>query len=264
MASHAISSEERSWSIGTVLSRTFAILGDNPLATFGIAFLFGAVPQSLYAYFVTATLTTADRASTIGAVAVSIGSFVIFMILSMLVQGALVRATLAHSEGQRATLGQCIGTGLAVAVPLIGLTILMLLGMMAGFMLLLVPGIILYLMWSVAVPALVAEKTGVLGAFSRSRSLTKGARWKIFGLLLLLIVLVWLLSGIMGIVMLAGGMMPAAANGTLVFSPLYLLLSGVVNTLVIAFWSTAQASLYVSLRNWKDGPQAQDLADIFG
>ncbi|MDO7835936.1 hypothetical protein Q4610_12855 [Sphingobium sp. HBC34] len=264
MATHAVSGEERSFSIGTVLSRAFGTLGDNPVATFGIAFLLGAVPQALYSYFIGSTLAMADRSSTIATIAVSIGSFVIFLLLSMLVQGALVRATIAHIDGQRASFADCIGAGLTAAVPLIGLTILLILGIMAGFMLLVVPGIILFLMWSVAAPALVAEGSGVFAAFSRSRYLTKGARWKIFGLQILLLVLMWLLTAVLGIIMVAGDMMPAVQGGTIALSPTYLAVSAVINTLIIALWSTTQASLYGALRQWKDGPQAQDLAHIFG
>ncbi|SEQ84877.1 hypothetical protein [Sphingobium sp. YR768] len=263
MATHAISGEERSFSIGTVLSRTFGTLGNNPIATFGIAFLFGALPQALYSYFIGSTLTMADRQSTFGVIAVSIASGVIYMLLSMLVQGALVRATLAHAEGKRASFGECVGTGLSMAVPLIGLTILLMLGIMAGFMLLVIPGVILYMMWSVAVPALVAEKSGIFNAFSRSRFLTKGVRWKIFGLQLLLMVVVLLLSSLLGVIMVAGGMLPRVNGGTLAFSPVYLAISAVSNMLIIAVWSTAQASLYTALHNWKDGPQSRDLADIF-
>lgn len=263
MATRAGSSEEQSFSIGTVLSRAFGTLGDNPIATFGIAFLLGAIPQSLYTYFIGATLATADRSSTVGAIAVSIASFVIFLLLSMLVQGALVRATLAYAEGQRASFAACVHAGLAVAVPLIGLTLLLVLGVAAGFTLLVVPGIMLYIMWSVAAPALVVEKNGIFSAFSRSRYLTKGARWKIFGLQFLLLVLVWLLTAVLGVVMVTSGMMSMATADALALSPLYLISTAITNTLIIAFWSTAQASLYTALRNWKDGPQSQDLADIF-
>lgn len=263
MATRAALSEQRSFSVGRVLSRAFGTLGDNPLATFGIAFLFGSIPQFLYSYFIGSTLASADRASTIAAIAVSVASFVVFLLLSMLVQGALVRATLAHAQGERASFAQCIGTGLAKAVPLIGLTILLILGIMAGFTLFFIPGVILFLMWSVAAPALVAEDSGVFGAFSRSRFLTKGARWRIFGLQMLLLVLIWLVSAALGAVILASGMTPQGI-ATAALSLPYLLVSAVSNTLIIAFWSTVQASLYIDLRGWKDGPQAQDLADIFG
>lgn len=265
MATQAALTEERSLSIGTVLSRTFGTLSDNPMATFGIAFLFGALPQLLYSYFIGSTLAMADRASTLASVTVSIASFVVFMLLSMLVQGAMVRATVAHAEGLRASLAQCIGTGLSAAVPLIGLSVLMVLGLMAGFMLLLVPGVILYLMWSVAVPALVAEEQGVFAAFGRSRWLTKGARWKIFGLQLVLLVLIFVFSAVYGAIMLAGGMTAAATvlDGVARPTPLLLIVSAISNTLLIAFWSTAQANLYLGLREWKDGPQAGKLAEIF-
>jgi hypothetical protein len=261
MATQAAWTEERSLSIGTILSRTFGTLSDNPVATFGIAFLFGALPQLLYSYFVGSTLAMADQSSAIAVFAVSIASFAVFMLLSMLVQGALVRAAVAHAEGERANLAQCIGTGLSAAVPLIGLSILMLLGIMFGFMLLFVPGIILYLMWSVAVPALVAEEEGVFAAFSRSRALTKGARWKIFGLLLLVLVLIFIFSAVFGAAVLAGG--AATVEGMAGASPLMLVISAVSNTLLIAFWSTVQANLYIGLREWKDGPQAGRLAEIF-
>lgn len=264
MATDAAAIDQRSFSIGTVLSRAFGTIGDNPLVTLGIAFLFGALPQLLFSYFLTASLTMADRSSTLGLAAVSLGSYAIFLLLSMLVQGALVRATIAYSDGQRASFSQCIGTGLAVAVPLIGLSILMLLGMMAGFALLLVPGIILFIMWSVAVPALVSEGTGVIGAFGRSRTLTKGGRWKIFGLFVLLLVLVWMFYAVFGAIILAGGMLGSLGTaGGFTPSPTYLALSGIASTLILAFWGATQASLYIALRNWKDGPQGSNLADIF-
>ncbi|WP_287386175.1 hypothetical protein [Sphingobium sp.] len=263
MATRAALDEQRSFSVGRVMSRAFGTLGDNPLATLGIAFLFGSIPQSLYSYFIGSTLASADRASAIAAIAVSVASFVVFLLLSMLVQGALVRATLAQAQGQRASFGQCIGTGLAKAAPLIGLTILLILGIMAGFALFVVPGMILFLMWSVAAPALIAEDSSVLAAFSRSRFLTKGARWRIFALQLLLLVLIWLVSAALGAVILASGMATQAIGEAALSLP-YLLMSAVSNTLIIAFWSTVQASLYIDLRAWKDGPQSQDLADIFG
>ena len=265
MATDAALVERTNFSIGSVLGRAFGTLGDNPVATFGIAFLFGAVPQLLFSYFLGSTLALADRSSLQAVMAVSLGSYAIFLLLSMLVQGALVQATIAHADGRRASLAQCLGTGLTMAVPLIGLSILMLLGILFGFALLLVPGIMLFVMWSVAVPALAAEGGGVFAAFARSRALTKGARWKIFGLFVLIVVLVWIFYAAMGAIMLAGGMMPAVAmaEGGFAPRPLYMLFSGVSSTLIIAFWGTAQASLYVALRDWKDGPQGSALADIF-
>lgn len=263
MATTATSVEQQSFSIGAVISQAFGTLGSNPVATFGIAFLFGALPQLLFSYFVGADLQLADRASTVAVVVVSLASYAVYLLLSMLVQGALVRATTAHAEGQKASFAECVGTGLTMAVPLIGLTILMLLGLMAGFALFLVPGIMLFMMWSVAVPALVDEQTGIFAAFGRSRFLTKGARWKIFGLFLLVMVLGWLLLGVVSALTLAGGVQSIVTGEDFRPGISYLLVSAVSNTLILAFWGATQASLYLRLRNWKDGPQGSGLADIF-
>jgi hypothetical protein len=63
---------------------------------------------------------------------------------------------------------------------------------------LIVPGVLLFLMWSLAVPAKVLENKGIFDAMSRSMELTKGNRGRIFVIWILLIVLSigvnWLLS----------------------------------------------------------------------
>ncbi|MER8441207.1 hypothetical protein NKH36_33005 [Mesorhizobium sp. M1312] len=43
---------------------------------------------------------------------------------------------------------------------------------------------------SVAVPVLVQERLGVFGSMARSSDLTKGSRWALFGLFLVMIVAV--------------------------------------------------------------------------
>src|SRR5258708_17090641 len=62
------------------------------------------------------------------------------------------------------------------------------LAVMFASMLFIVPGLILYMMWSVATPACVVERLGPFRSMARSRALTKGHRWKIFGLLLLTLI----------------------------------------------------------------------------
>lgn len=73
--------------------------------------------------------------------------------------------------------------------------VLLALSVMVGLVLFLVPGVILYFMWSVASPVLVEERCGVFGSFGESRQLTKGARWKLFGILLVVLLVYWIVSG---------------------------------------------------------------------
>lgn len=60
--------------------------------------------------------------------------------------------------------------------------------MVLGFMLLLIPGLILMCLWSLVVPACVLERLGPLSSLSRSARLTKGYRWPVFGLILLTVI----------------------------------------------------------------------------
>jgi hypothetical protein len=55
---------------------------------------------------------------------------------------------------------------------------------MRGLALLVVPGIILMVMWYVAVPVCVVENAGPEQSLRRSAALTKGLRWKVFGIFL--------------------------------------------------------------------------------
>ena len=44
----------------------------------------------------------------------------------------------------------------------------------------------------------------------------------------------------------------------------FIIISLIVGTLVNLFWGLVQASLYVELRDWKDGPATAKLEQVFG
>ncbi|HXJ87502.1 MAG TPA: hypothetical protein VMS18_11845 [Candidatus Binatia bacterium] len=89
----------------------------------------------------------------------------------------------------------------AVKVHILGvLGLSMIVSMAAGMacLFLIVPGVLLFIMWSLAVPAKVLEHKGVFDSMSRSMELTKGGRGRIFVIGLLVVVLAlavsWLLQ----------------------------------------------------------------------
>lgn len=265
MASTAIVTGGEQVSVSRVLSRGVAVIRDNPATVFGIAFLFGALPSLIFSWFQQGLrIEATDRYSAAGAVAVSLVSMIVSLILLGLVQGALVRATIAFTERRRASFAECASIGLSFALPVVGLMILLVIAVYIGLIFLIVPGVILFVMWAVASPALVAERTGVFGAFGRSRQLTKGARWKVFGVELIIMVISWVIYGVVAAGVFrsleTGGAAEIARNG-LPFG--WLVLNAVISTFVNAFWSTVQTSLYVELRNWKDGHSDQALEEIF-
>lgn len=260
MATQAIEDNQQV-SIGRVFSRTFSVLADNSVVMFGIALIFGGLPSVVFNWF---NMSWRGGAIThyqqLGVVGLAIIGAIVSIVLQSLVQGALVRATIAHTHGHKASFGECIQTGLGAILPLIGLAILMGLGVGLGFILLIVPGVMLYCMWAIAAPALVHEKTGVFGAFSRSRALTKGARWKVFAVEAIIVIVYWIFTGIaFGLAGFSG--LSQLEQGHLPIS--FLIFSLFMSTIVMTVWSTAQTSLYVELLTWKEGPSGTALADVF-
>jgi uncharacterized membrane protein len=120
-----------------------------------------------------------------------------------------------------------------------------------GFMLLIVPGIILLLRWSVAVPVLVQERRGVFGSMKRSRELTKGSRWALFGFWIILIIAVIVIQLVLSQVVMVFGVTTA------------LILDALVTSVVSVVTSVAPAVSYVELRQVKEGTSVDELAEIF-
>jgi hypothetical protein len=137
-----------------------------------------------------------------------------------------------------------------VLLPVIGITILYMLGIMAGTLLLIVPGIVILLMWSVAVPSYVEERAGVVASLKRSRELTKGSRWKILGLYVVMLTIIVLIQMLVVAILGQAGTLAIVAA---------MLTSAVFGTLFAAMI----ASLYVELRQVKDGATPDRLAEVF-
>jgi hypothetical protein len=252
-------------SAGRVFERAFAAIRTNPVVILGLALFVGALPSLVLTIVLVQLGMTSPMALQSGAispgaiVAMALVSGVISLVISAIVQGAITRAAIAATEGKRVGFGDSLGTGLRVVLPLIGLAILSAIGVMLGLILLIVPGVILWLMWSIAVPALVVERRGVYGSLSRSSELTIGAKGTVFGIFIVVVIAYWLLSMIFNLVGLAA-YNPASPGGLTTFS---LIGSAILGTLFNAAWGTIQPALYVELRQWKEGTSVEQLEDVF-
>lgn len=251
---------DRTFSIGAIMGRAFGVMFANPVAVFGIAFLFGAIPQLVMTLLLPSNPGSDFRLFLANGFLYLV-SLLVYVLFSALAQGAIVRATGAYIVGTQASIADCLRVGLVKALPLIALAILTSLGVMLGFLLLIVPGIILALMWAVATPALVMEDIGVVDAFGRSRFLTKGARWNVLFLMIVVAIAMWLVMAVAVVptLILGGGM---AAMGTAP-TAISMIVDAVTTTFGTALWSTMQTSLYFALRDWREGPQTDALADVF-
>lgn len=264
MATAAPVYDDRSVSIGRVIQRAAAAIQLNPVVVIGLALLVGAVP-ALILTFVLVQIGFGASAGFQGGFSLarlfgaSFFSSLVAIVCGALSQGALTRATVTANEGRRATFGESLSTAVRVLLPLIGLSILFGIAVAIGFVLLIVPGVILLLMWAVAVPSLVIERKGVIASFSRSAELTKGSRLKILGLFVVIGIAYVLVSYVFR--MFGLGMYTTASFTGLTIGNI--LGSIIVGSISNVLWGTIQPSLYVELRQAKEGTSIQNLEQVF-
>jgi hypothetical protein len=159
-----------------------------------------------------------------------------------------------------------VTTGLRFLLPLAGIGLVTAVGQGIGFVLLIVPGVILSLAWSVAAPAEVVEQTGVFGSIGRSVDLTRNHRGAIFALWVVYLAVQF---AVQTAIRFALGIGIGATNllthdgifgSFLITSTVYSL---VERTLFGAVSAAGIASVYYELREIKDGVGAQQLAAVF-
>jgi hypothetical protein len=237
--------------IGKVTQDVFGVLADNWLPFLLAAALLTGLPT-----FVNGLAQVLGRTNPVFGLLSLAGSIANLIGLTIL-QGALIYGSIRTLDGNPATLGDCLKVGAKRWLPMLGLLILMGLGMFLGLLLLVVPGILLILRWSVAAPALVMEGRGIQGSMGRSADLTQGRRGSIFLLFLVLWILVVVCEAAM--IGVAGGFrgllaMPPAV--TLIATPL-------LATLTNAVWPVLMAALFQQLRDSREGGAPETLAEVF-
>lgn len=194
-------------------------------------------------------------------------SVLVSLLLYYVTMAAVTHVTVVDLKDQKPTLGPALTRGLRLALPLFGLAIVSGFALMFGFLLLVVPGIILGLMWIVAVPVMVEEGTGIIGSLGRSRQLTKGSRGRIFLLMLALLVtfyvVVFAASAVFGTVNVISGVNAAAASASISAVGFGGVVLAVINAIFVIGITTIIAAMYVELRYVRDGIAGTDVAAVF-
>lgn len=241
------------FSVGQVLKRTFGTFFAN-FVPFCVLALILYLPSLLLGFGSMDDLQggIATPQYTAGDIAV----MALSLILSYILIGALVYGTVQHLSGQKAGLGEIVSRGLSRVIPVIVIAILLSLIVGIGFALLIIPGIFLAVVYSVVVPAAVVERPGIIGSFKRSWELTKGYRWPVLGLLLILFVILILFSFITG----------AVAGFAIFFMDnlnLLLVVNYVISAISGTFASVLIAVIYHDLRVAKEGVSSAQIAAVF-
>lgn len=173
---------------GKVLTDTGEILKKS-FGTIWVIALILFIPVAILGYF------AADN------VIINLIYSLALLFASLYMTGTMVRVVQdVEADGRvDATVGDLLGSVSSKLLPLLLLGIVTSILITVGFFFLIIPGIILALMWFVAVPVLVAEDKGVFAAMSRSSELTKGNRWRLIWLFVIIYVLLFIIFFIIGL-----------------------------------------------------------------
>ena len=229
-------------SIGAVLDEAWTLFTRFFLRFFVLALVVFAVVNLLFALIVEAI--SSDNGGR--AFWLAILGLATAVIGTTWLQGAFVYAVQDARDGSfDATLGEVFSRVSPSILPLLVAGLLAGLGIVAGLILLIVPGLFLMTIWAVIAPVIVLEKRPAFAAFGRSRELVRGHGWTVFGI----VVITGLLTGI------ASSILQAAFS----FLPRFLeiLVGGTIAQAIVApFSAIALAITYFRLRDAHGGEPA--------
>jgi hypothetical protein len=165
--------------VGAVIRRVFEIYVDQASVL---------MPAAAVVFVFTGIIAALLVAASPGLALIAV---VIDLVATTLFTGMVVELVADVQDGKRdASPGQLLQAVTPVLGQLILVGIVAGIGIVIGFIFIIVPGLILITIWSVAAPVVVLEHPGVFAALRRSRELVRGNGWQVFGVILVLYILV--------------------------------------------------------------------------
>jgi hypothetical protein len=118
------------------------------------------------------------------------------------VQASLIKAVQDVRDGRvDLDLGQTVQAASPYILPVIGAAILAGIGITIGFILLIVPGLILLTFWCLIIPFIVIGGSGVFAAFGNSWRTVRGYAWRVFGTYVLVFLILIAFSIVLGLIL---------------------------------------------------------------
>ena len=248
--------------IGEILSTAFELYQKNAAQLIQIVALV-VVPLTLVqAYLVTEAIGDAESSLTVNeltgevtvnsggglgrAILLGIVAGLIGAIISQLLTGALTRGAAGALTGRPVDVGASYRYAFSRLGGLIGLAILIAIVVSVGFVLLIIPGVIFLVFLSMAVPAFVIERRGVIDSMSRSWNLVSGSFWHVLGAIIVAYILIYIVSSILG-----------AIGGDSFFGTW--IMSAIAQIITAPFFALVSVVLYVDLRSRREGLDAATL-----
>lgn len=243
--------------VGSVIGASFSMFFQN-LPLFLGAALMVYVPTLILGIVTSMGLFATSEALSTAAIAVVGLTGLLFIILSFALAGAMAYGVLLLMRGEKATISGIMSLAFNRLGKIMGVSILS--GILAGFgtLLCVIPGILFYTMYWVAVPVVMAERLSVFDSLGRSRALTKGHRMEIFGILFVFVLITFVLNFVVGF--LAPADETASSIGPVLVGSVAQFL---VQTTVGAISAIAASVGYYALRMDSEGIGLDELAQVF-
>ena len=165
--------------------------------------------------------------------------------------GALASLTMSSVLHDRAPWRRAVRETAVNLLPLLMISVVRGIATVVGGILI-VPGVIALAAWSVARPAQIAERTGVIGSLRRSAALTRGHRWVIVGMI-----------GVWVAAFVALETVTSLIPALLGFGGLARFDQPIVGALGNLVYDVFIAALYLELRRAKDGVALGEIDQVF-
>jgi hypothetical protein len=235
---------EGDFSVGKVLNRTFSVLSRN-LLPFCIVTAIAYLPNIL---LFRPAASVAPSGRTVGLI---FAGAIVAMVLGALAEAVVLFGAFEDMRGRKVDLIQSTKIGLSRILPVLGVAFLV--GILTGLsaILLIFPAFIVLTMLFVSMPACIVEQLGPINSLQRSAQLTKGNRWKIFGLWFVF----WVIAVIANLILKAFGTFGGPAVG--------LILEFAWGALTGAFNAVMVVVTYHDLRVAKEGVDTDQIASVF-
>jgi hypothetical protein len=257
-----------------ILDGAFTYIRKSPATVLGIAAVVAAVSTVVDLVLSLTTVSgaldelaaldeTASFDEVLGAAGGVLGGSAISLLVATVFQvlgTGLLTVVMARSVlGQDITIGEAWSRSRPLLLPLVGLVALSTVGWLLGAVACIVPGVFLYVAWSLAPPALMLERVGITTALGRSWALVMGSWWRVFGILALATLIATFVGQavsapfvLLGVVVDGLGTAPAdeIPLATLLLSSLGTLVAGIIT---LPFTAGVTALLYVDQRMRREG-----------
>lgn len=254
-----MSQDRHYFSVGNIISETITLYTEN-ISTFWLPYIIVSVPVSLFVEYMTTHFFDGfviDSALSLlsSAVSAAVGLFIIIKGLN-------------RYRDKSESFGENMKKAEGLIINYLLLQLLILLGVAGGMLLLIVPGIIFSLRWTLSPVIFVDERLGIRESMKRSRNLTEGYKGDIFVIYLIVSLIGFSVFAIFSFIASAltegaeGFFQVLSAIGNNPLSRTSMLYS-VVSSLLSPLYPLLSIVMYYNIKKQREGFVAEELADSF-